>query len=81
MVKRVPGPDGLEKGLRLGCGALLGFALVGPFAINLWHPNMPAIWWTVAAGVLVCALLALRYGDRFWHGFAARWRAWWPFWP
>jgi hypothetical protein len=52
-----------------------------PLAFNLWSPNVPAIWWTVAAGVLLCALLALRHGDRFWEWFAASWRAWWPFWP
>jgi hypothetical protein len=73
-----PSRDGLETGLRLGCGALIGLAS------SLW------IWIGLADGLagravavscasaVLCAWLAWRFGDRFW-----RWIADWAcyFWP
>lgn len=65
-------PDGLEAGLRIGCGALFGLALLGPlltrFAFRwraplLWQLGLPAV-------VVLFALLAYRWGD----GLYDRWR-------
>jgi hypothetical protein len=80
MVKPVPGPDRLEKGLRLGCGGMLGLLVVAPLVLQLESPSL-STWVGLGVGVLVFALLALRYGDRFWTAFADWWRTWWPFWP
>ena len=77
MVKRVPGPDGLEKGMRLGCGAVLGALIVGPLAVRLGDPPPAGVWLSFGLGVAAFALLAVRYGDRFWGWFAS-WGRWWP---
>jgi hypothetical protein len=59
-------PDDLEKKIRLGCGAVAGIAFglcAGFIALEL-----AAGWtWLLAAVVgVILALLALRFGDRFW---------------
>ena len=66
-VLRDPQRDPLERRVRLVCGALLGLLV----ALLLWFqfgPFSPLVWILV---LLVCAsggaLLALRYGDNFWH--------------
>lgn len=75
MAKRVPAPDALEKGLRLGCGGLLGLVVFGPLAYRLFDGGKN--WWVLlVVGVAAFAFLALRYGDRFWISFASWWRSW-----
>ena len=78
MVKPVPGPDRLEKGLRLGCGGLFGLLAAGPLLFRFVYRLFLRRWedgttWvlyaTLAGATVLCALLALRYGDRFWDGF------------
>jgi hypothetical protein len=73
-------PDALEKGLRLGCGALIGAfcgALVGGM---LWR-EFRSTTTIVVVGAIVTVLAAwasLRYGDRFWDAFAGARRRVWP---
>lgn len=62
-----PKRDPLERNVRLVCGALLGLLV----SLLLWlqlgplSPLTGVIMLFVCA--VACALLALRYGDRFWH--------------
>ena len=67
-------PDRLEKGIRFGCGFLLGVATaIGALLTTLWRLQS-----VVAACVLVgllCGYFAMRFGDRFWD-FVLRWWPW-----
>jgi len=59
-------PDRFEKGVRFGCGFILGLA------VGLWSATQIVFdtWGAYAIIVLVlavaCGILALRYGDAFW---------------
>ena len=59
-------PDALERKIRLGCGAVAGIAIglcAGFVALEL----AAGLAWLLAAVVgTIFALLALRFGDRFW---------------
>ena len=69
-------PDALEKGIRFGCGFLFG-ALIGvALAIRGLTEWTGVHWALIAGGAVVCALLALRFGDRYWDHVAA-WLRWW----
>ena len=69
-------PDGLEKGIRFGCGFLFGgIILFFAFARDFFSTASP-FWIAVGGGALICGLLAIRYGDRFYHGILAFFR-WW----
>jgi len=78
-------PDTLEKGTRLGCGFLFG-CFVGFIAALEFLPFKGlAILAGCLVGGLLCAVAALRYGDRFWLGASRvtrwgrwpEWRDWW----
>ena len=64
-------PDGLEKGLRLGCGGLVGLLLFGRlfarWALRAKDPTLAYL--CMGAGTVLFAVLALRQGDRFWQRF------------
>ena len=68
-------PDRLEKGIRFGCGFVLGCALavVGLLG-SLWSAHYTAA--CVLAAGLVCGYAAMRWGDRFWDNLRRWW--WWP---
>jgi len=78
------GPDGSKfkppdmgpgNGVRFGCGALFGaFASLGGGRYLLRH-SLGTVVVTVLAGMLICGLLAVRYGEAFWEGIASR--RWW----
>lgn len=69
-------PDGLEKGIRFGCGFLFGgVMLIVVFARGFSLTASP-FWVAVGVGALICGLLAIRYGDRFYHGILELFR-WW----
>ena len=75
-VKPVPGPDGLEKGIRIGCGGIVG-AFVGLALYARFFFRWVRDPWIAVAIILfvaaLCAWGALRGGDRFWQaGFASR---------
>ncbi len=67
-----PEPDPLETTVRLVCGAVFG--LVPAAAIAWTYGPFTAIGSIALFGTsaALCALLALRYGDDFWHT-AIRW--------
>lgn len=59
--------------VRFVCGAIIG-VFVG-FSWMWWlspFDNAAADWAVFAAAVLICAILAVRYGDTFWTGIL-RW--------
>lgn len=62
-------PDGLETGLRLGCGGLFGLLLgVGALGRLAFRTGSPTIAWVgIPVLVVVCALAAWRLGDDFYH--------------
>jgi hypothetical protein len=68
-------PDRVEKRIRFGCGFLFG-GLLGFFvAVRSIAENAGAVL-AVALGIaVVCALLAVRYGDRFWYALR-EWLDW-----
>lgn len=71
-----PPPDGVEKSLRFGCGFLFGGVIVFfAFARVAFNAHWP-FWVAVGLGALPCGLLAIRYGDRFYHGIMDLFR-WW----
>lgn len=69
-------PDRIEKEVRFGCGFAFGL-LVG-FFVAARHIYNSAGWLAVVTLVIaiLCGLLAVRYGDRFWHSLKNWW--WWP---
>ncbi|WP_035603701.1 hypothetical protein [Haloferula sp. BvORR071] len=65
-----PAPDRFEKRIRFGCGSITGFLLLGLILLFFIEtPEMPG-WYlpAVAGGALIAGLLALRFGDKFYHG-------------
>jgi hypothetical protein len=59
--------------VRFACGAVIG-VLVG-FSWVLWlspFESAAGNWTVFGAAVLICAFLAVRYGDTFWTGIL-RW--------
>ncbi len=73
MVKRVPGPDRLEKGLRIGCGAVFGLLLFGIILIRFsWRTRTPSIAYIgVPAIVILFAYLGYRKGDDLYEAWRA----------
>ena len=59
-------PDALEKKIRMGCGAVAG--IVVGLLFGFAGLGLVAGWlWAFTGFITVAfALLALRYGDRFW---------------
>jgi hypothetical protein len=60
-------PDAFERRLRCGCGFVFGVVGAGVWVLKeVADPGWPALLVVAGIGVIV-ALLAVRYGDRFWH--------------
>ncbi|MDF1800379.1 MAG: hypothetical protein P1V81_14470 [Planctomycetota bacterium] len=59
--------DGSEAAARLGCGALLGLVLGASYGFYWTDTSLGFVAYLIVF-VLVCALSALRFGDRFWLG-------------
>ena len=67
-------PDTLEKGVRFGCGFLLGcFAAVASGMVYLWQAHY-IVAGCVLSGVL-CGFAAMKFGDGFWIWLSKGW--WW----
>lgn len=60
-------PDGTESVMRIGCGGAFGLLLGA--SLLLFDPlgSKGANIGFLIVFALVCALLAWRFGDRFWH--------------
>jgi hypothetical protein len=70
-------PDKLEKGLRFGCGLIFGI-LAGILVALMWAGwSGRFILGGGLIGGLLCAICALRFGDRFWLALY-RWNSPWP---
>ena len=69
MPRSEKGPDGLETGIRLGCGGMLGLVVFGPLFVRLaLRTRSPLVGYVgVPLGVVVFAVLAYRWGDEFWR--------------
>jgi hypothetical protein len=63
-------PDRLEKGIRFGCGFLLG-SLVALGALLPLVSGRSIVAWCLVGGLLF-GYLAMRFGDRFWERIS-RW--------
>jgi uncharacterized membrane protein YccC len=68
-------PDNVEKGIRFGCGAIVGagIAITSTIAWSLvkgWYFVAFIVFW---AGV--CGFAAMKHGDRFWENL--RDYRWW----
>ena len=65
-------PDRVELALRLGLGVLIGAVLGLVVAFGLLGTRLFAIPITVG-GIIVCAYLGYRYGDRFFSWILKWW--------
>lgn len=69
-------PDGLEQGIRFGCGFTFGI-VCGLYVALDWAAESDAAFWLAAGGLAVLLGFAAMYGgDRFWEGIG-RHRRWW----
>lgn len=72
-----PKPDGFEKCLRFGCGTLFGGVIVFFTVSRLLFSTGDGFWISIILGTLACGLLAVHYGDRFYHGMLSFFHHWW----
>jgi uncharacterized membrane protein YccC len=72
----VPEPDSLEREVRIGCGSVFGI-VIGFGAGLHWWPTPLGIGVLIVVGVITCAWLALKHGDRFWTEMVGKWLPWW----
>jgi hypothetical protein len=73
-------PDSLEKKVRFGCGFLFGLVIgLLEFTRIFLFSSGSTLIVTVGIVAVVCGLLALKYGDRFWYYVLERLRGliWW----
>lgn len=60
-------PDNLEKGIRFGCGGLIGMFIGLYLGLNfLFEDNIIVFILTDAILIVVCGFMAMKQGDRFW---------------
>ena len=71
-----PPPDGFEKCLRFGCGTLFGGVTILLVVSRFIFSTSSGFWISICLGALACGLLAIRYGDRFYHGILEFFRNW-----
>jgi hypothetical protein len=62
-----PEPGKEEKMTRFGCGAILGLLVGGYLVLREAYASFGLCIAVIVAAVLICGLLALKYGDEFWH--------------
>lgn len=69
-------PDNFEKGMRFGCGAILGIGVGVVIAIRvLLITDSNWAWMAVPFAAAIAGLLAIRFGERFWEA-ASKWLPW-----
>lgn len=69
-------PDGVEKGIRFGCGFLFGGLILFFALARDFFSTASPFWIVLGVGAFICGLLAIRHGDRFYQGildFFQRW--------
>ena len=67
-----------ELRVRLGCGGLAGLVVGGFLAFRWTRGNLSV---AVAVAIVTCiaaAVIAAKYGDRFWYRVADLLWWWWP---
>jgi hypothetical protein len=70
-------PDPLERKLRIGCGSVFGLVFGLGFGIYWWSTSLGAVLTFALVGMVACAWMALKFGDRFWTEGLAKWLPWW----
>jgi hypothetical protein len=71
-----PAPShAVARGVRFGCGFVVGAILAVVYAATQWRTLGPLVGVAVAAG-LVFGVLSARWGDRFWVRLSSALR-WW----
>ena len=60
-------PDRTEMVARFGCGALTGIVLVLGLGLISTSTSFGALFVSIALPALLCGLLAVRFGDKFWR--------------
>ena len=69
-------PDAAEKGIRFGCGFVLGAFVVAVTSVTwLLYAGWGFLAMVVVVGVIF-GLLAMRYGDPFFER-VMKWLSWW----
>lgn len=63
-------PDRMEKGLRFGCGALFGVFVGLSVLTRVTAETFGGLWTYLGVSMLICGLLAMRYGDEFFKSFS-----------
>lgn len=63
----VSSPDTQEKGVRFGCGFVLGLLLGGLGGARMFFDDGSAILAVTIVVAMVPGLSAMRFGDSFWH--------------
>ena len=69
MVFKEHPPDTLEKSIRFGCGTVFGILIALYSTRRIWLDNQATVVILTAVVAIVSGVLAVRYGDRFWHFF------------
>lgn len=70
-------PDPFEKKVRFGCGFLLGIVIGLAEVTRHAYEQTGGVSFAVIASLgVLCGVLAMKYGDRFWHRIS-RVRWWW----
>jgi hypothetical protein len=59
--------DTEEKCVRFGCDSLLGVVLGGTVVLKMGWATWPSWAVAIACAAVICGLLALAFGDDFWH--------------
>ena len=70
-----PPIDALEKKIRLGCGLVAGLVIGLLVGMSTFALVAGPLWTFAIVVAIVFALLALRFGDRFWS-LLAEWLPW-----
>ncbi|MFT3767876.1 MAG: hypothetical protein QM820_20700 [Minicystis sp.] len=73
---RPPDDDREAKGIRFGCGALLGFVLGLGAVVQLAPKSMVVAVVAAVAIAVIFGFLSARYGERFWDSLPD-WIRWW----
>ena len=71
-------PDSQDAGIRIGCGAAVGLVVglaIAVGTVSYMANSVVELILVVAGAVVVCAVLAWRFGDRFFQALH-KWIGW-----